>query len=64
MNYLIELLIINKDGENKTQRRFRCSSNYALSKLILDNELENLWKRENPESSEFTHYDRSSGTRS
>ena len=38
--------------------------NYALSKLIVDNGLEDLWIRENPDSSEFTHYDRSSGTRS
>ena len=38
--------------------------NYALSKLIVDNGMEDLWRRENPDSSEFTFYDRSSGTRS
>ena len=37
---------------------------FALSKLIIDNGLEDLWRRENPEISEFTRYDRSSGTRS
>ena len=30
----------------------------------MDNGLEDLWRRENPDSSEFTHYDRFSGTRS
>ena len=38
---------IDRDGENKTQRLYRCCSNYALSKLIVDNRLEDLWKREN-----------------
>ena len=49
----------DKDGENKTQRLYRCCSNYALSKLIVDNGLEDLWRRENPDSPEFTCYDRS-----
>ena len=35
--------------------------NYALSKLIMDNGLENLWKKENQDSSEFIRYNRSSG---
>ena len=30
----------------------------------MDNELKDLWRRENPDSSEFTRYNRSSGTRS
>ena len=55
---------MDKGGENETQRICGCGSNYALSNLILDNGLEDLWRRENPSSSEFTHYDRSSGTRS
>ena len=38
--------------------------NCTLSKLILDNGLEDLWRRENQDSSEFTCYDRSFGTRS
>ena len=38
--------------------------NYALSKLIVDNGLVDLSRRENPDYSEFTCYDRSSGTRS
>ena len=31
---------IDRDGENKTQRLYRCCSNYTLSKLIVDNGLE------------------------
>ena len=50
---------IDRDGENKTQRLYRCCSSYALSKLIADNRLEDLWRRENPDSPEFTCYDRS-----
>ena len=50
---------IDRDGEKKTQILYRCCSNYALSKLIVDNELEDLWRRENPDSPEFTCYDRS-----
>ena len=50
---------MDRDGGNKTQRIYRCGSNYALSKLILNNGLEDLWRREDPDSSE-----RSSGTRS
>ena len=33
---------IAKDGGNKIQRLYRCGSNYALAKLIVDNGLENL----------------------
>ena len=39
---------IDWDGENKTQRLYRCYSNYVLSKLIVDNGLGDLWRRENP----------------
>ena len=49
---------IDRDSENKT-KIYRCFSNYALSKLIVDNGLEDLWRRENPDSPEFTCYDRS-----
>ena len=45
-------------------RLYRCCFNYALLKLIVDNGLVELWRKENPESSEFNRYDRSSGTRS
>ena len=55
---------MDRDDGNKTQKRYRCHSNFALSKLIKDIGLEDLWRRENPEISEFTRYDRSSGTRS
>ena len=47
---------IDRNGENKTQILYRCCSNYALSKLFVDNGLEDLWRRENPE---YPEYDRS-----
>ena len=50
---------IERNGENKTQRLHRCCSNYAPSKLIVDNGIEDLWRRENPDSPEFICYDRS-----
>ena len=50
---------IDRDGENKTQRLYRCCSYYALSKLIVDNGLEDLWRRDNPDSLEFARYHRS-----
>ena len=50
---------IDRDGENKTQRLYRCCSNYALSKLTVDNGLEDLWRRENPNSPKFICYDTS-----
>ena len=49
---------IDRDGENKTQALYRCCSNYSLSKLIVDNGLEDLWRRENSDSPEFICYDR------
>ena len=54
---------MDRDCENKTQRIYRCS-NYALSKLIVYNGLEDLWRKENPDLSEFIHCNISSGTRS
>ena len=54
---------MDRDDRNKTQRIYRCRSNNALSKLIVDNRLDDLWRRKNLDSSEFTHYDSSSGTR-
>ena len=54
---------MDRDCENKTQRLYRCS-NYVLSKLIIYNGLEDLWRRENPDLLEFTQCNRSSGTRS
>ena len=50
---------IDRDSENEAQRLCICCSNYALSKLIVDNGLRDLWRRENPDSSEFTCYNRS-----
>ena len=49
---------INRDVENKTQRLYRCCCNCALSKIIMDNKLEDLWRKENPDSPEFTCFDR------
>ena len=42
------------EGKNKTQRLNRYYSNYALSKPIVNNGLEDLWRRENPDSPEFS----------
>ena len=53
---------IDRVGSNK-KKLYRWRSNYALLKLIVDNEC-GLWGRENPEYSEFTCYNRSSGTKS
>ena len=50
---------IDRDGENKTQRLYMYCSNYALSKLIVDSERVDLWRSENPDSSEFTCHDSS-----
>ena len=47
---------------NKTPNR--CCFDYALSKLIVDNGLEDLRKKEDPDSSEFTRYNRNSCTKS
>ena len=55
---------MDKDGGNKTQIIYICCSNYALPKPIVDNECEDLWRTENPGSSEFTYFDRASGIRS
>ena len=52
---------MDKDGENKTKILYWCSSSSVLPKLILDNGLEDLWRRENLGSPEFTRYDRSFG---
>ena len=46
---------MERDGRNETF--YGCRLNYALSKLIMDTGLEDLWRRENPDSSEFTCYD-------
>ena len=50
------------DGRNTTLYKSRF--NYALSKLIVGNGLEDLWRRENLGSSEVSRYDRSFGARS
>ena len=55
---------LDKDGGNKTQRLYRFRSINALSKLIVGNGFEDVWRRENLDSCEFTHNDKSSGTRS
>ena len=50
---------IDNDGENKVQRFYWCCSSYAVSKLIVNNGLEDLWRTEKPDSPELTCYDRS-----
>ena len=52
---------MDRDGENKTQVLYRCCSNNALSKLIVDNRHEDLWRRETADPPDFTHYNRSFG---
>ena len=47
--------------ENKTQILYRCCFNYTLSKLIVNNGLEDQWRTKNSDSPEFTRYDRSFG---
>ena len=46
----------------KIYRLYRSRFNYGLSKLIVDNGLEDPRRRENLDSSEFTRSDRSSDT--
>ena len=46
-------------GKNKAQRLYRCCFNYALSKLIVNNGIEDLLRKENSDSPEFICYDRS-----
>ena len=45
---------MENDGGNK--KLCRSCFNYALSKIIVDNGLEDLWRSENPDSSELTRY--------
>ena len=49
---------MDRNGGNKTQR---CRSNYALSKIIVDNGFQDIWRRDSPDSSEFTRYNGSFG---
>ena len=49
---------IDRYGENKTHWIYKCCFNYALSRLIVDNELEHLWRRENLDSPKFICYNR------
>ena len=58
--------VINADGINAIviNRWYTCNSTFSLSKIIMENGLDDLWGRENPDASEFNCYDRSSGTRS
>ena len=55
---------MDRVGGNKTQRLYRYGSKFVLSKPIVDNGLWDLWKMENQDSSEFTHYNKYSGIRS
>ena len=54
---------MEKDDGNKIQRLHGCGSIYFLSKLIVDKRLEDLYRRKNLDSLDFTNSDRSSGTR-
>ena len=57
LNYTMDK--IERDGGNKTQRLHRCCSNYALSKIIVDNELKNLLRKGNQDFPVLRYYDRS-----
>ena len=52
---------MDRNGENKTQRLHWYCSSYVLSNFIVDNGREDLWRRENTDSLEFTSYDRCFG---
>ena len=47
---------MERDGRNNTL--YRCPFNHALSKLIVDNKLEDLYRLEDPDLSEFNRYNR------
>ena len=49
INYFVDK--IDRNDENKKQKLYRCHSKFNLSKLIVDNGLEDLWRRENPDIS-------------
>ena len=36
---------IDRDGENKTQILYKCCFIYSLYKLIVDNGIEDLWRK-------------------
>ena len=44
--------------ENNPHRIYWCCFSYALSRLIVDNRLEHLWRRENLDSPKFICYNR------
>ena len=40
---------MDRDEGNKTHKHDRCHFTFALSKPVLENGLEDLWRRENPD---------------
>ena len=64
MNALIVLWIKWTGMVEIKHKLCRCRFTYDLWKLIVDNGLHDLWGRENPDPSEFTRCDTSSGARS
>ena len=59
-NFIMDKM--DRDSENKTQRLYWCCSSYALSNVIFDNGLEDLWRRDSPDFPKFTRNDRSFGS--
>ena len=55
-NFIMDKM--DRYGGKKTQRHCRCCSSYSY---ILDNGVDDLWKGDNPDSLERTHYDKSFG---
>ena len=52
---------MDRDGGNKSQRLYICSSNCPLSKLIVNSEFEDLWRRDNPDTSYLSIFSPNAG---
>lgn len=63
-NFNCTISNMDRDDGRRTQKLYGCRFSFVVSKLIMDNGLEDPWRRENLDTSEFTRYDRSSSTRS
>ena len=51
------------ERNSRIQTLHKYQFNYVLSKIIVDNGLEDLWRRKNPDFSEFIHNNIYSGTK-
>ena len=55
---------MDKMDRDSNTELYRWASKYLLSKFIIGNGDEDLWRRENLDLNELTNYNRSSGTKS